>query len=140
MHFDRFGLAFDFPDDWAIEVDDGETSVTSFSPGGGFWTVSAYADAEEPADLAAAVADQMRREFEDLDVEPAAEEVDGRRLDGFDFNFYCLDLTNTATVRAFESEGRSYVVFCQADDREWERIAPIFAAMTASFLRGIPPA
>ena len=137
MHFDRFGLAFDFPDDWSIEVDDDESGVTSTSPGGGFWSVSAYSDAGSPEELATAVADQMRQEFRDLDVEPADDEIAGRHLAGYDFNFYCLDLTNTATVRALDSEGRAYVLFCQADDREWDRIAPIFAAMTTSFLRGL---
>jgi hypothetical protein len=29
-------------------------------------------------------------------------------------------------------------VFCQADDREWDRVSAVFAAMTTSLVRGLP--
>lgn len=140
MRFHRLGLDFSYPDSWTVDTDDardGSAAVTVHAPDGGFWSVSGHAPGGRPTELAQAVVAQMRGEYRDLDAEPAADEVDGRTLPGFDMNFYCLDLTNTAQVRTLETPGAVWLLFCQAEDREWERIAPVFAAMTTSFVRGL---
>jgi hypothetical protein len=141
MHFARFGLEFDYPDNWSVDTDanDAETpAVTAQAPDGGFWSVSVHPSGSDPESLIQAVSRQMREEYRDLDTEAASDEVAGHLLSGFDFNFYCLDLTNTAHVRALATPAATYVVFCQAEDREWDRISPVFAAMTASFARSLP--
>lgn len=140
MRFERAGFAFDYPDNWAVEVSDGAAMVTVSSPDGGFWTVSAHATGGEPLRLAEAVARQMRREYADIDVESVTETVAGRELRGFDFNFYCLDLTNTAEVRVLGTPSAVYLVFCQAEDRDWERICGVFAALKTSLVSGLPAA
>jgi hypothetical protein len=140
MHFDRFGLAFDHPDNWTVDTDDAEgrfAAVTVYSPDGAFWSVSGHAPGGDPAELAAAVVAQMREEYRELDSEPAADTVLGRPLAGFDLNFYCLDLTNTAQVRTLSTPTAIYLFHCQADDREWDRVSPVFAAITTSFLAGL---
>jgi hypothetical protein len=53
-------------------------------------------------------------------------------------NFYCLDLTNTAQVRTLETPDAIYLIICQAEDREWERVSPVFAAITTSFVAALP--
>lgn len=141
MHFSRFGLEFDYPDSWSVDtdtVDGGAPAVTAQAPDGGFWSISVHPCGTDLELLTQAVARQMREEYRDLDTEVASDEVVGRLLSGFDFNFYCLDLTNTAHVRALATPAATYVVFCQAEDREWDRISPVFAAMTASFVRSLP--
>ncbi|MFM9058788.1 MAG: hypothetical protein ACKOSQ_06680 [Planctomycetaceae bacterium] len=140
MRFHRFGLDFSYPDSWTVDTDDareGRTAVTVQSPDGGFWSVSGHATGGRPAHLAEAVVTEMRDEYRDLDAEPAADVVEGRTLSGFDLNFYCLDLTNTAQVRTLETPTAIWLLLCQAEDREWDRVAPVFAAMTTSFVRGL---
>jgi len=139
VQFNRYGMAFEYPDGWSVDTDDaqgGRSAVTVYSPEGGFWSVSGHAPGGPPAELAEAVVRQMRAEYADLDAEPATDEVAGLVLSGFDLNFYCLDLTNTAQVRTLETPAAVWLILCQAEDREWDRIAPVFAAMTASFVRG----
>jgi hypothetical protein len=145
MRFERMGLVFDYPDDWALELDadggseaGGSPAVTLLSPGGGFWSVSRHEGNGDARRLVEAVVAQMRAEYQDIDVEEATETIGRHPLHGFDFNFYCLDLTNTATVRALQTPGSLHVVFCQADDREWDRVSPVFAAMTTSLVRSLP--
>ena len=141
MHFNRFGLAFDYPDNWSVDTDDSQdryAAVTIYSPDGGFWSVSGHAAGGDPAELTQAVLAQMRKDYQDLDSEPAADEVAGHSLTGFDMNFYCLDLTNTAQVRTLEAHGAIYLIICQAEDRDWERVSPVFAAMTTSFVAALP--
>ena len=140
MRFRRLGLDFAYPDSWSVDTDDareGRAAVTVYAPEGGFWSVSGHAAGGRPDDLATAVVTQMRSEYRDLDAEPASDEVAGRTLPGYDLNFYCLDLTNTAQVRTLETPGAVWLLFCQAEDREWDRIAPVFAAMTTSFVQGL---
>ncbi len=137
MRFDRFGLAFDYPDGWAVDTGDAGgryATVTVYAPGGGFWSVSGHAPGGDARELSAAAVAEMRQEYRDLDVEEATDHVGGRDLPGFDLNFYCLDLTNTAQVRTLQTDDAVYLFFCQAEDREWEEIAPVFAAMTTSFV------
>jgi hypothetical protein len=143
MRFDRFGLAFDYPDNWSVDTADAAdryATVTVYAPEGGFWSVSGHAPGGNPEELAAAVVGQMREEYRDLDSEPATEIVSGRTLRGQDMNFYGLDLTNTAQVRTLETPQAVYMIFCQAEDREWEQIAAVFAAMTTSFVTAVADA
>ena len=141
MHFDRFGLAFDYPENWAVETEDAagrQAAVTVYSPEGAFWSVSAHAPGGDPRTLAEAVVAQMRAEYQDFDSEPASDAVAGHTLPGFDMNFYCLDLTNTAEVRTLATPHAVYLFFCQAEDREWDRISHVFDAMTCSFVGSLP--
>lgn len=141
MHFSQFGLAFDYPDNWVVDTADAadrHAAVTVYSPEGGFWSVSAHAPGGDPGVLAEAVVAQMRKEYQDLDSAAAADTVNGQPLPGFDLNFYCLDLTNTAAVRTLATPSAIYLFFCQAEDREWDRISHVFAAMTASFVSSLP--
>lgn len=141
MRYAQSGLAFDYPDNWSVDTTDsagGRAAVTVYSPEGAFWSVSAHAPGGDPGVLSQAVVEQMREEYRDLDSESAEEMVAGRRLPGYDLNFYCLDLTNTAAVRTLEAEDAIYLFFCQAEDREWDRIAHVFRAMTTSFITHLP--
>lgn len=141
MRFNRFGLAFDHPDNWVVETDDSEeryAAVTVYSPGGAFWSISGHAAGGDALLLASAVVDQMREEYRELDCEPAEESIGGRSFTGYDLNFYCLDLTNTAQIRTLTTPGAIYLMISQADDREWDSVAPVFAAMTTSFVASLP--
>ena len=140
MHFDRFGLAFEYPDNWSLDTEDAEgrfATATVQSPGGGFWSVSGHAPGGDPAALVDAFVTEMREEYRELDAEPAESEVAGERLPGSDLNFYCLDLTNTAQVRTVTTPTAIYLIIAQAEDREWEEVAPVFTAITTSFVRGL---
>jgi len=137
MHFNRFGLSFDYPDNWTVDTDDSVdryATVTVYAPGGGFWAVSGHAPGGDPRELSAAVVVQMKKEYQDLDSEEAIDDVGAHELPGFDMNFYCLDLTNTARVRTLETPDAIYLIVCQAEDREWDEISPVFDAMTMSFV------
>jgi len=137
MRFNRFGLSFDYPDNWSVDTEDSEgmyATVTVYSPEGAFWSVSGHAPGGESATLSSAIVQQMREEYQDLDSEPVEESIAGQSLSGYDLNFYCLDLTNTAQIRTLKTPAAIYLLLCQAEDREWERISHVFAAMTTSFI------
>lgn len=138
--FDSLGISFQYPDNWTLDDSDallGRKSVTVFSPGGAFWSVTIHSELAEPAKLAAAVIEAMRQEYQGLEAQEAHETMAGRDLTGYDLAFYCLDLTNTARVRSFRAGHSAYTVFCQAEDREFEQVQRVFQAMTTTLLAGL---
>ncbi len=152
--YDKLGIRFQYPENWLLdeseapqgevsfdelmEVPEGEggQSVTVFSPNGAFWTLVMHPQQAELDRLGDAVITAMRQEYDELDVEPVRESVDGWELQGFNLNFFCLDLTNTTWIRVGRKPDASFVLLCQAEDREFQRVRPVFQAMTSSLLSG----
>lgn len=140
QHFSKLGISFLFPDNWTLDDGDavaGAKSVTVYSPGGAFWSVSVHPASAEPEMLAQAAVQAIRDEYAEVEAEPTFAMTAGQKLVGFDLAFYYLDLTNTACVRCFRTPGASYAVFYQAEDHEFTQFEQVFAAMTRSLLEGI---
>lgn len=137
--YEKMGIAFQYPENWTLDEEDavaGTPSVTVYSPGGGFWTVALHPRSADPARLAQAAVTAMKEEYEGLETQAAQETMKDHELQGFDLNFFYLDLINTARIRTVRLPHATYSVFCQAEDREFERVERVFAAMTASLLQG----
>lgn len=136
--YDKLGLRFQYPDNWTLETDshsEEKPSVSVYSPGGAFWTVIKHPRGTDPAELATAAMEAIEREYDELDREELTEEFAGMEFVGYDLNFYCLDLTNTAWIRAGQNDSATLLFICQAEDREFEKMAPVFRAMMASLLK-----
>lgn len=136
--YDKLGIRFHYPENWTLdesEALEGEKSVSVYSPGGAFWSVIVHPPTLDPQALANAALDTMKQVYDELDTEPVVEAIANCELVGCDMNFYCLDLTNTAQVRAFRRAEATYLVMCQADDREFAEVEPVFRAMLLSLLR-----
>jgi hypothetical protein len=140
--FKGLGISFLYPDNWTLEQEGatgGHGSVTVYSPSGAFLTISIYPPLTDPIDLANQAVDGIRDEYNEADVEDAPETILGRELMGYDLNFFCMDLTSTAKVRCLRTDQATYAVFCQAEDADFERLARVFDAITASLLGNLPP-
>jgi len=138
--FRKLGISFQYPDNWALDEEDalaGRRSVTVCSPGGAFWSVSVHPRSTDPAMLAKAAVDAMKAEYDDLETEEIQETIAGRQTIGYDLSFYCLDLTSTASVRCIRTDRATYTVFCQAEDREYDKVRAVFLAMTTSLLSNL---
>jgi len=137
--FDRTGLRFEYPENWALDqaTDEGVDQVVVTSPNTAFWHLSKYpADVElEPLFDEALAA--LRTEYPEMETEPAASVLEEKKLAGFDVNFVCLDLTNTCWLRGFQTDEATYLLLCQAEDREFAQVGIVFQAMLASLLRNL---
>ncbi|HLA84444.1 MAG TPA: hypothetical protein VJL29_06595 [Thermoguttaceae bacterium] len=135
--FAEMGVRFEYPENWTVSKETGRSdcrSVTVTSPQGAFWTLSIHSRTTDPSRLLKVAVQAMREEYKDLEISEFQEEVHGHQLAGRELNFFYLDLTNTACIRAVRTDLATYTVFCQAEDREFERIQEVFRAMTDSFL------
>jgi hypothetical protein len=138
--FDKLGISFQYPDNWTLDDSDailGRKSVTVYSPGGAFWSVAIHSGSPDPTKLAAAIVETMKREYPGVEVDDAFEIVAGHDLVGYDLAFYYLDLINTAIVRSLRVGEISYTIFCQAEDRDFEKLRMVFQAMTTSLVSGL---
>ncbi len=88
----------------------------------------------EPQRYVESALQALRDTYQELDAESVEETVAGHRLAGYDVDFISLDTVSTARVRGVETHDGSLLILCQADDREFERIEPVFRAMTVSLL------
>lgn len=135
--FDKLGVRFAYPENWILDEQDmaGGRAVTVASPGTAFWWLAVHRADEDFSQVAKAVLDGLRQEYDNIDVEAIGEMIAGRRVVGYDVNFYCLDLTNTAQIRGFQTQQATYMMLWQAEDREFDRVHPVFRAMTTSLIQ-----
>jgi hypothetical protein len=131
----KLGIQFQYPENWTLDESDaiqGDYSVSVFSPGGAFWSIIKHPRSTSPRQLVEAALQAMRQEYDELDADPVDETCGTQTLVGCDINFYCLDLTNTAMLRAFRTTQASYLILCQADDCEFQEVEAVFRAITRS--------
>lgn len=135
--YEKLGIRFQYPESWRVDEAEalaGEQSVAVYSPEGAFWSVMIHAPTQDLQSLADAALETMKQVYDELDAEAVAETMSHVPLVGYDINFYCLDLTNTAQVRACRTPAAAYLILCQADDREYAQVAGVFQAITHSLL------
>lgn len=135
--FDKLGISFQYPENWTLDEADavaGRQSVTVSSPGGAFWSVALHPATADPAGLARAVVDAMKDEYKEVEVDEAHETLVGHELTGYDLSFYYLDFVNSAQIRSLQINRKVYTIFCQAEDRDFDKLSMVFRALTASLL------
>jgi len=137
--YQKPGLSFLYPENWTLDEEElsGDKTVTIYSPGGGFWSVAIHHGSTDPLNLANAALETMKKEYQDLEVEEVNETLSGRKMIGYDMNFFLFDFTNTAQIRSLKCSQATYTIFCQAEDQEFEQIQRVFQAITISLLNGL---
>ena len=138
--FDDLGVHFDYPENWTIEDESAGRShplVTVVSPTGGFWSLIIHPASDDLVTLLRTVLDALRQEYTELDVEQATQQIGNCDLIGYDVNFCCLDLTNTAQIRGFQTQRGTYVLLWQAEDGDFVQLEPVFLAMATSLVRAM---
>jgi hypothetical protein len=134
---EKFGLRVPYPDNWVVEGGQDPAwpdSVSIQSPGSAFWSLSIHDISTDTNELASIVLNAIQEEYDEVEVEAVNEALVETDLYGFDVSFYCMDLVIQAQLRAFSWEGRKFLVLCQGEDREFDRMSGVFEAMTQSVL------
>jgi hypothetical protein len=117
--YEGHGVRFEYLPDWELEeTDEGDAvTVEVQAPGGlAFALVRTDESCPDPAGVADEVLDAMREEYPDLEAAPAMETIAGHHATGYDVEFFSLDFTNGATIRAFRAADRTVLVFGQWSD------------------------
>ena len=137
--YEQFGICFEYPDNWVLDASENQSSPASMtvaSPSGAFWSVSIHSPDEDLGAVVDQVLAALRDVYQDLDAEAISQDFGPNESVGYDVNFYCLDLTSSAMIRAVHTPQGTYVVLCQAEDHDYQRFESVFLAITTSLLRG----
>ena len=139
--FNRFGFALQYPENWEIEFTDpdeeGNYNFSVTGPSGAFWALSVHPEEVDPEAMVDGVLEMLQSEYQGVEYDRQSITIEDIELDGYEINFFCMDLTNTANVYAFRQYERTFVVFWQAEDRELADLEPIFDALNHSLLNGL---
>ena len=134
------GFYLRYPASWTLETaeeSDGET-INLQPPGDcGFFSLSRYPSAMAPEELAEAVLETIRTEYEDCDISPARESYGTHTLAGFDVDFFCMDLSCAVTIRTIQHSLHTYVIFTQRIDTLENHLAEAFSEVTRMWAEGL---
>ena len=136
--FDKLGVRFLYPDNWELTDEQGMESPYSVglqTPQGGMWLLQIHSSGE-PLELAAEALRTMREEYAELEADSLVERIEGHDAVGFEMRFYYLDFVVMAKIVSVKRGDLSLVVLCQAEDRDYDQLEPIFKAVLISLLRG----
>ena len=140
--YDKSGLHLAYPGNWTLEEtlattsdeDEPTVQLTISSPNTAFWTLACFNGQHDLTGIVEQVVSALLAEYPDLECTPLKETIGGQELTGQEVNFICLDLTNTAQVRACHRDGTTLLLFSQSEDRELEKVGPVLEAITMSLL------
>ena len=132
--FRQGSLSFRYPDNWQLEREDNDHgwTVSVYSPGTAFLTLSLYTDYPDAERVAGTALEAMRSEYPELEADKRAEPFAGQSAVGHDISFFSLDLTNTCWTRSFYTAHGTVLVLCQTNDMDLERSEPVLRAICAS--------
>lgn len=137
-HYDKSGVAFQYPENWVLEEGDeelGNRSISVASPEtGAYWAVSLHPNANNPARLVEAVAEAFKGEYDDLETHKVTVTIEDTEMQGLDVHFFCGHFTSTARVLAFRDHRNTCVLVWQTADQEMTANSPVFEAITTSFM------
>lgn len=131
-NFEGFGIAFLYPDSWTLDVDDDVKSVSLESPEGAFFTVTRFENSVDADTAIEGGVSAMQQEYDEVENEVLVKTLAGLRLEGSLLRFVYLDLIITSQLLAVVYGGVTYLVQIQAEDRDHERLEPVFDAMLTS--------
>jgi hypothetical protein len=137
-HYDKHGISFQYPENWHLSEERISARIyciTLQSPGSGFWMLQILPAGESPDQLVRETLQSVEQEYNEVEVTPRAEDLNGTPMSGFDLHFYYLDFLVCARIRSFDLADKSCVLLFQAEDDEFDKMAPVFVAITVSLLR-----
>jgi hypothetical protein len=138
--YQAHGVRFRYPHEWDVteQEQEDQVSITVSSPETAFWTVSLFPGCPEPDEIVAAALDAFHDEYDELDEYSSKVRVCKRPTVARDIDFVCLELLNSAGIRAFRARNFTVLVLFQLTDAERKEIAPIFESITKSLSCSAP--
>ncbi|MCA9079985.1 MAG: hypothetical protein KDA58_05470 [Planctomycetaceae bacterium] len=129
------GLAFEYPEDWdlAEEGDEDCTTITvAEAEGPTFWSLHLMWRRPPVEEVLEMVEATFQEEYDDVDIEATTLTVARREAAARQLDFVCLELVNTAFVRAFRTGRFTAMILCQATDQELATAQQVFREITDS--------
>ncbi|MFN9198387.1 MAG: hypothetical protein ACK5WR_09975 [Planctomycetaceae bacterium] len=133
-HYKKHGIALAYPERWELSehLEPGQVTISLISPGTSFLTICLFQDRPDPEEVAEAALQAFRDEYTELDIYPTKAQVGRRPAISWDLEFFCLELTNSARIRAFRAPRFTCLLLFQGTDQEFERTEDTFLKIARS--------
>ena len=116
--FTENGFCLEYPDEWELEYSEENLhDVTLYSPNGAFWSLTRRPHFVEPEELLKESIETLSKEYEWMEISTAVDLYGDVKLDGFDLDFFYLDLPCFAMLRAIRAGLFTYFVYVQTMDQ-----------------------
>ncbi len=128
------GVRFRYPNDWELseEGDPNQPTITVASLETSFWSLTLDFQRPKPEELIESAVDVFRDEYPEIDVYPVEAELCRQPSVARDVEFVCLDVVNSAFLRAIRTRHFSAFVLYQGTDVELEETRAVLESITAS--------
>lgn len=128
------GVRFEYPAHWELseQRQNNELSINVSSPETSFWSLTLLADGPAPEQVVASAVVAFEDEYPELDIYESEVQICDRRSVARDIEFVCLELVNSAFLRAFRLGERSALVLYQGTDHELKETLETLEAISSS--------
>lgn len=123
------GLTFQYSSDWELsEEQSAEGLSISFSSGDGsaFCSLTLLPDRPSAESAVEAALAAYRESYDDFDVYPVSCRIAARDAVGRDIEFFCMELVNTAWIRAFRTGRFTVLILGQSGPDEQRAAKRVF--------------
>lgn len=133
-HYKKHGISLAYPERWELseQLEPGQVTISLISPQTSFLTICLFQDRPDPEEVAEAALQAFREEYTELDIYPVKAKVGRRPAVAWDLEFFCLELTNSARIRAFRAPEFTCLLLFQGTDQEFERTEETFLKIARS--------
>ena len=130
-----------YPENWLLtEGGDSPPYQVAFeSPSGSMWILHAESPETNAQQLIEKTQKTFEAQYEDVEWTPATETFEGFNAIGANGLFYSLDFLVTVKIRAISTDDFTYLLVTQSESRDFDKLEPVFSAMTISLLKSELP-
>lgn len=131
---------FQYPENWQLRESQAERmpyEVTLESPRGGVWILNVFPTESNGQALAEDVVKSLGEQYDSIESYPVSEKFGAIETEGFNINFFYLDLLIEAHIRHFVTDSYTYILLFQAEDRIFQEELLVFSAITTSLINNL---
>ena len=135
--YDREELTFQYPETWKMEEDPSSgvpRTVSVTAENGAYWCAMIYDMEVSDDDLKQQYLTTFQKEYDDVETDAVVVSVGELQLDAIDMQFYCLDFLVHSRLMVRRIGNHRVLITWQAEDRDFDSLEPVFAAITFSAL------
>jgi len=128
------GVRFEYPEDWGVQEQSqgNEHLITVSSPETSFWSLGLFFESPSPEHVVQTVIRALEDDYPEIDIYESRNTLLNQPTVSRDVEFVCMELLNSAWIRAFQMPRFTALVLYQSTDHELEGAESILASITES--------
>ena len=132
--YDAHGIRFRYPAFWELNEEEAanERTITVSSPETSFWSLTIADDKPPPEDMVESAVSALREEYDELDDYSSHVKLAGPDSVARDVEFVCLEMLNSAFLRAVSTDEFSALIYYQGTDLELAETRAILESISSS--------